>query len=314
MAKLAVVDLSNEDCFKPGTSSWLSVRKDICHALEDLGCFVAILPDKISSELRSAHFGMLDELFDFPTETKMKSSYEKPYPTGYQRVEGAAYESLGIAGATNPEQTQIFEHHFWPNGNDVFHETADLYIKVMEELHHAVTRMVFEKYGVEEYLDDHLQSTIHTCRFSKYSEPAEKTGTDMSILRGIHGHTDTNFTTILYQNDVKGLEIKSKDDEWIGFDPLPSSFIFLAGDGVQVWSNDRIRACRHRVTWSENDVRYSGGLFSFRVGETHTPKELIDEDHPLQYKPLNTSVYTEYRKKNYASIGPDYTVKAYCGV
>ena len=259
MAKLAIVDFSSEDCFKPGTSSWLSIRKDICHALEELGCFVAILPNKISSEVRSTFFDTLDELFDFPTEIKVKSSYEKPYPTGYIKAEIAAYESLGIAGATNPEQTQIFEHHFWPKGNDVFRydllnstrkieilfifltyiytinllfvgsESADLYTKVMEELHHAVTRMVFENYGVEEYHDDHLQSTVHTCRFNKYSEP-EKTGTNV----GVPGHTDTNFSTILYQNHVKGLEVYSKDDEWICFDPLPSSFIFLAGDAFQV--------------------------------------------------------------------------------
>ena len=108
-------------------------------------------------------------------------------------------------------------------------ESADLYTKVMEELHHAVTRMVFENYGVEEYHDDHLQSTVHKCRFNKYSEP-EKTGTNVGVL----GHTDTNFSTILYQNHVKGLEIYSKDDEWICFDPLPSSFIFLAGDAFQV--------------------------------------------------------------------------------
>ncbi|KAM2726257.1 hypothetical protein EV2_038717 [Malus domestica] len=309
MAKLAIVDFSNEDCFKPGTSSWLSIRKDICHALEELGCFVAILPNKIPSEVRSTFFDTLDELFDFPTEMKVKSSYEKPYPTGYIKVKTAAFESLGIAGATNPEQTQIFEHHFWPNGNDVFRESADLYTKVMEGLHHAVTRMVFENYGVEEYHDDHLQLTVHTCRFNKYCEPV-KTGTNV----GLPGHTDKNFSTILYQNHVKGLEICSKDDEWICFDPLPSSFIFLAGDAFQVWSNDRIRACKHRVTLSVNDVRHSLGLFSFRVGETHIQKELIDEYHPLQYKPLNNLEYIQYFKKNGSSLGPDYTVKAYCGV
>ncbi|KAM1024357.1 hypothetical protein ACFX13_038373 [Malus domestica] len=230
MAKLAIVDFSNEDCFKPGTSSWLSIRKDICHALEELGCFVAILPNKISSELCSTFFRMLDELFDFPTEIKVKNSYEKPYPTGYLNVGNTGYESLAIADA------------------------------------------------------------------------------------GLRSHRDRDFSTILCQNHVKGLEIYSKDDEWICFDPLPSSFVFLAGDGLQVWSNDRIRACKHQVTLSENDVRYSLGLFSFRAGETHTPKELIDEDHPLQYNPLNNLEYIEYTKKNYSSLGPDYTVKAYCGV
>ncbi|KAB2626037.1 inactive 2-oxoglutarate-dependent dioxygenase AOP2 [Pyrus ussuriensis x Pyrus communis] len=83
MAKLTVVDFSDKDCFKSGTSSWLSIRKDICHALEELGCFVAKLADIIPSESRSAFFGTLDELFDFPTKTKQQITYEKPFPIGY---------------------------------------------------------------------------------------------------------------------------------------------------------------------------------------------------------------------------------------
>ncbi|CAN6712372.1 unnamed protein product [Malus baccata var. baccata] len=311
MAKLAIVDFSNEDCFKPGTSSWLSIREDICHALDKLGCFVAILPDKISLELRSTFFDTLAELFDFPTEKKVKSFYEKPYPTGYIKVGNAALmKAWGLLVLQTRNKLKYSNIIFGPNGHNVFRETADLYTKVMEELHHAVTRMAFENYGVEEYLDDHLESTTHMCRFNKYSEP-EKTGTNL----GLPGHTDSNFSTILYQNHVKGLEIYSKDDEDCQFYPNN----FLAGMFAwfcltQVWSNDKIRACKHRVILSENVVRHSIGLFSFRVGETHTPKEFIDEDHPLQYKPLNNWEYTQYVKKNASSLGPDYTVKAYCGV
>jgi sulfur transfer protein SufE len=39
---------------------------------------------------------------------------------------------------------------------------------------------------------------------------------------------------------------------------------------------------------SGSEARYSAGLFSFfRAGyKTKTPEDLIDEDHPLLYKPL----------------------------
>ncbi|KAK9949123.1 hypothetical protein M0R45_004663 [Rubus argutus] len=73
---------------------------------------------------------------------------------------------------------------------------------------------------------------------------------------------------------VNGLEIYTKYGEWIGFDPhpLPSSFIFIATDVFQVWSNDRIRSCKHRVNLSHSDeVRYSFGLFSLKNGVTTIP-------------------------------------------
>ncbi|KAB2626040.1 inactive 2-oxoglutarate-dependent dioxygenase AOP2 [Pyrus ussuriensis x Pyrus communis] len=308
MAKLTVVDFSDEDCFKPGTSSWLSLRKDICHALEELGCFVAKLPDLIPSEIRSPFFGTLDELFDFPTETKLQITYERPFPMGYISL-NAANESLAIGYPTNHEETKKFTHHFWPNGNDQFRQGADLFAKVMEKLDHTVTGMVFENYGVEKYHDDHIRSAVYFYKFNKYNEP-EKRGIDV----GMPGHTDKGFSTVLCQNHVKGLEIKSKDDEWISFDPVPSSFIFIAGDGFKVWSNDRIQACKHRVTLRENGVRHSLALFSFKEGETCVPNELVDKDHPLKYKPLHLLEYVQYFMENYPTLGPNFSIKTYCGV
>ena len=108
-------------------------------------------------------------------------------------------------------------------------ESTDSYVKLMAELDKMVTKMVFENYGVGDYYDSHMESTTHSFGIIKYNEP-QKTGTNSGL--GIH--TDKHFTTILHQNRVKGLEIKTKDDEWIDFDPSPSSFIFLAGDGLQV--------------------------------------------------------------------------------
>lgn len=55
---------------------------------------------------------------------------------------------------------------------------------------------------------------------------------------------------------------------------------------LQAWSNDRIKSCYHRVKLESEEVRYSVGLFSFLTGLVKAPKELIDEDHPLQYKPF----------------------------
>lgn len=127
VAKIPVVDFSNEDCLKPGTSSWLSISKNICHALEELGCFVAILPGKVSPELHNTFFGTLGELFDFPTEIKVRSSFEKPYPSGYITA-NAAHEGLAIGYATDPEDIRRFTHHFWPKGHESFRYNLVLYL------------------------------------------------------------------------------------------------------------------------------------------------------------------------------------------
>lgn len=92
-----------------------------------------------------------------------------------------------------------------------------------------VTRMVFENYGVEKYYDSHMELTSRSLPLIKYKEP-QKTGTN----EGLGSHTDMSFASILHQMHVKGLEVKTKDGEWIVIDPSPSSFIFLAASGLQV--------------------------------------------------------------------------------
>ncbi|KAH0974253.1 hypothetical protein GBA52_016152 [Prunus armeniaca] len=241
---------------------------------------MAILPSKVPPELQKTFFDAFDELFNFLVDTP-----EKPFRAGYI-TSSSRQKGLGIVNGTNPKETQEFTHHFWPDGNDQFRESADLYARVMAEIDHAVTRMVFENYGVEKYHDDHFQSTSHTLRFLTYKEPKK-----FEVDVGLRSHTNKNFSTVLHQNHVNGLEINTKNDEWVVFDPLPSSVIFIAGDGFQVWSNDRIRA--------------------FNKGMIQVPDELVDKEHPLRYKPLN---HLEFLRAHKDVGETEYAAQAYCAI
>lgn len=102
--------------------------------------------------------------------------------------------------------------------------------------------MLFENYGVEEkYYDSHMGLTTYTLGFLKYKErdidddvDDDDEKTRWSRTEGLPSHADKHFTSILHQNSVKGLEMKTKDGEWIGLDPSPTSFIFLAAESLQV--------------------------------------------------------------------------------
>lgn len=51
---------------------------------------------------------------------------------------------------------------------------------------------------------------------------------------GLNSHTDKNIVTILYQNQVDGLEVQTKNGEWINVKPSPDSFIAMIGDSLYV--------------------------------------------------------------------------------
>ena len=85
--------------------------------------------------------------------------------------------------------------------------------------------MVFESYGAEKYLDSHLNSATYLLRVAKYRVPQENEGT----IGGV-AHTDKNFITVLHQNDVDGLEIQTKDGDWISYEASPNFFVVMAGE------------------------------------------------------------------------------------
>ncbi|XP_030525661.1 2-oxoglutarate-dependent dioxygenase AOP3-like [Rhodamnia argentea] len=303
-----VIDFNNKD-LKQGTSSWALAMKQVCHGLQEFGCFVALY-DGVPPELDGSIFKATDELFSLPTEIKSQNVSDKPYHGYVGQVSLIPlHEGLGIDNVTDLEEVGRFTKLMWPDGNDHFCEVAYSYSMKVAELDHMVVRMIFENYGVEKHYDSHVASTSYLLRFLKYRAPETSDQGDNAIPR----HTDKTFLSILHQNRINGLEIKTKEGEWIGFDLPPNAFVVMAGDASMGWSNDRIRSCDHRVAMKASTTRYTLGLFSFLSGMVQVPQELIDENHPLKYKPFDNVGMIHF----YASDEGrkhEYTVKAYCGI
>lgn len=61
------------------------------------------------------------------------------------------------------------------------------------------------------------------------------------------------------------------------------------------------------------EVRYSLGLFSYKRGVIQIPEELVDNEHPLRFKPFN---HLEFVRLTRTAEGrkADCLLKSYCGV
>ena len=89
--------------------------------------------------------------------------------------------------------------------------------------------MILESLGVEKYLEEHLGSTNYLLRVMKYNGPQTT-----ETKTGLNAHTDKNILTILYQNQIDGLEVQSKDGQWISLKPSRGSFVVLVGESFRV--------------------------------------------------------------------------------
>ncbi|KAL1195293.1 Deoxypodophyllotoxin synthase [Cardamine amara subsp. amara] len=216
-------------------------------------------------------------------------------------------EDLGIENAMNNEETQRFTHFMWPQGNDRFCETVRTYSNAAVKLDQVLVRMIFENYGMEKHYDSHMESVTYLLRFLKYLPPPESIPT-----LALPQHTDSAFLSILHYNDVNGLEVKLKTDEWITMHIPPKSYFVLAGDIAKAWSNDRIHSCEHRVAMAGDKIRYTLAVFSYVKGMISVPEELVDEEHPLMYKPFDNLALIKFNATKEGREAK--SLKAFCGI
>ncbi|GLJ41168.1 hypothetical protein SUGI_0852400 [Cryptomeria japonica] len=101
---------------------------------------------------------------------------------------------------------------------------------------------------------------------------------------------------ILYQDDVGGLQIRSKEGKWFNVKPLSHSFVINLGDSLKAWSNGRYHSADHRVVCKGWIDRMSIAFFISFPMETEiwAPEELVDKDNPRRYKPF---IFSQFRRE-----------------
>ncbi|KAL8544482.1 hypothetical protein ACS0TY_004879 [Phlomoides rotata] len=304
--KLPLIDFSD---LKQETPTWESVKTQVLEALQEYGCFVAKV-DEIPLYHRKSVFDAMQQLFDLPLHTKTRNTSDTPYH-GYigQSPFVPLYESLGIPDSSSPGKIDAFTNLMWPQGNPSFSKSVESFVEqFMNELEKTVRRMVLESLGLEKYEDEHMDST-YVVRFQKYDGPRS-----CETKVGLISHTDKGIVTILYLNEVSGLQIQTKDGDWITAEHSPNGFIVMAGDCFHAWTNGRVHSPYHRVMMTGDEDRYSIGVFSSPKSGCiiKAPEEMVDVEHPLLYKPFDLSEFITYHQCH-CGRGSD-TLKDYCGV
>ncbi|OMP00229.1 Isopenicillin N synthase [Corchorus olitorius] len=309
MMKIPVIDFSNQD-LKPGTPEWDMVKLQVWQAIHEYGCFEASFGKIL--EVWKPLFGAMEELFDLPFQTKQLCDSDVPF-RGYKRVERLNNESILIDDANVAESIeQRLTKILWPQGNSNFSKTLLSYSEIASGLEKKIWRMILESFGVEKYADELIGSTNYKLRLIKY-EGQPHSQSNEPTLRA-RAHYDPGWVTLLYQNEVNGLEIQTKHGEWISVKPSPDSFIVMTGDSLSVWLNGRLPSPKHRVMMvAGNNTRYCVGLFADPKGgyQVKIPEELVDEQNPFMFKPFDYEEFLELYASQYAKGNLSYGLKAY---
>lgn len=114
---------------------------------------------------------------------------------------------------------------------------------------------------------------------------------------GIGAHTDWGVLTLLYQDDVGGLQVRSGDGEWVTAHPVPGTFVVNVGDCLERWTNKRLLSNQHRAVNSSD--RYRQSIAVFVDPDFDTPViPVVHKDEFPHYEPTTcgAQVMESFRK------------------
>ncbi|GLJ41143.1 hypothetical protein SUGI_0852140 [Cryptomeria japonica] len=233
-------------------------------------------------------------LLSMPTEVKDKASSGKPFDSYFRK---GNYESFHLQDFTSQGSFEQMYAKLCPEGNPNLCEAMAKYVSCVSDLARKITRLILASLGLdaEVYYHNYFETCRKVLRINGYSLENLSIGEQVLLP-----HTDTGCLTILYQDDVGGLQIRSRDGEWFNVKPLSHSFVVNVGDSLKAWTNGRYRSAEHRVVCKGCRDRMSIAFFSSFPGETEiwAPEELVDDNNPRRYKPFVYSQFMHERMSN----------------
>ena len=137
-----------------------------------------------------------------------------------------------------------------------------------------------------------------------------------SILRAIHyppitsepksairaeQHEDINLITLLVGASADGLQILTKQNEWVGVTSLPEQIVVNVGDMLQRLTNNKLKSTTHRVVNPSRDKwhtsRFSIPFFLHPRSSMSLAAlgNCVDSSHPKAYPDATAGEYLDER-------------------
>ena len=233
----------------------------LVQAFETVG-FCYIINHGIPDDFIQNYFSCNRSFFELPADEKQKWAHSgKDSLFGWI---GIAQESLDVDKPGDLKET--FDY-FKPDDSGKWPvcvpEMQDVNRKLFDycmELGHRICDVLSIGLGLDRLFltDAHSlmgQKGNATTLRTLYYPPIDQ-GVDVKAGQERLGeHSDFGTLTILFQDDVGGLEVKIPDKGFVPANPIPGAVLVNIGDMMQRWTSDRLLATRHRVRIPEMEVK-----------------------------------------------------------
>lgn len=278
-------------------------------AYEEVG-FVAIKNHGISDELIADLYQYVQQFFALPVAKKESyeipelagqrgyTSFGKEHAKGYDAPDLKEFFQFGQiikSGESNPDN---YPDNVTVNDIPEFTPTLAKAYQGFEKSGFQLLRAIALYLGLDEhYFDEHVIGGNSILRAIHYPPITQE---PKSAIRA-EQHEDINLITLLVGASADGLQILTKQNEWVGVTSLPEQIVVNVGDMLQRLTNNRLKSTTHRVV---NPPREKWGSSRFSIPFFLHPKSemslacldsCIDDAHPKAYEDYTAGEYLDER-------------------
>lgn len=312
---MSIVNISRLDLnlyINGDTAERKKFSDDIGNAFNETG-FVTITNHGLNKQLIDELYADIKALFKLPDE--VKSKYEVPGLAGQRGYTGKGKETA--KGFTQPDLKE-----FWQIGQTVTDDEAlksqypdNLVVQEVPSFN-ATTLEVYKKLELagtyllkaiavylglsEDYFDDKVHNGNSILRALHYFPIVDPDSLPADAVRA-GAHEDINLITLLIGASADGLELLTRENEWLPVKAHGEDLVVNVGDMLQRLTNNKLKSTTHRVVNPPREQmknsRYSVPFFLHPKSgmDLSCLPECIDDAHPKQYEDITAGEYLDER-------------------
>lgn len=277
-------------------------------AFEEVG-FVALKNHGISKEIIDDLYGKVQAFFSLPSV--QKKNFEDPVLAGQR-----GYTSFGkehAKGFDSPDLKEFYQYGQVPLDNFKEEEyPPNISVKQVEGFNEVFEKAYrsFEKTGKallqaialhlkldENYFDGFVHNGNSILRAIHYPPITDE---PKSALRA-EQHEDINLITLLIGASADGLQILTKQKDWIAVTSLPDQIVVNVGDMLQRLTNNKLCSTTHRVVNPPRELWHTSRFsipFFLHPQSSMSLRCLdftVDNLHPKHYPDVTAGEYLDER-------------------
>ncbi len=280
------------------------VAQEIYRACHHIG-FMYLKNHGVPSNLLQPVFQQSHDFFALPCEVKQHLAWADELSNrGYVGIKrerlnpkrpGDAKECFNVGKeddttVSSGSQSVALVQNRWPSDQEEFRQTLlDFFDACVEASQRVLLAFELALQLPTDFLVNLHTQGEHTLRLLHYP-PLDQPLEPEQIRAG--EHSDYGSLTLLFQDDVGGLEVQSRSGDWLFAPCIPGTLLVNTGDLMERWTNDVFRSTQHRVGVPTGDrshrSRYSIAFFCHpnRDAEIRGIESCLEPGATPKYPPI----------------------------